>query len=193
MVRKIFGVGIGVLLSAFAFAQNSSIDSLISALEEAKSNTDRADIAHALAAASWDYDFEQAYKYAQQCMEWSEKEGYIEGQVQALTDFGLYHYFVGDYRNASVNYKKALQVCGDKNFGDYPAYTLTRLGNLLRVQAEFDSARFYYEKSLQALKNQKEIWRYPPFIIILDYCQTTYRVLMMHFLIYVSHSSYDLG
>ena len=83
------------------------------------------------------------------------RANYLLGVVKSLTDLGLYYYFTGDYKNAYKYYKQAIKLCGSNNFGDYPAYTLTRLGNLYRVQAGFDSARYYYEASLLALKDKK--------------------------------------
>jgi len=155
MIRKTIGVGVGLLICVVSFAQNPRIDSLNVVLKNTKNNTARADLLHELASASFDYNFEQSYNYAEQSLELAKSDDYIKGQVQALTDIGLYHYFIGDYKNAFIYYRQALQSCGNNNFGNYPAYTLTRLGNLFRVQAEFDSARFYYDESIRSLKNQK--------------------------------------
>lgn len=71
---------------------------------------------------------------------------YIKGIVGGLTDIGMYHYYKGNYQQASLYYRRALRACEGKNLGDYPAYTLIRLGNLSRVQGAFDSARYYYDR-----------------------------------------------
>jgi signal transduction histidine kinase len=65
----------------------------------------------------------------------------------------MYHYFNGNYKLAKQYYNDALAAAGERNFGDYPAYTLTRMGNLYRVQRSYDSADLYYIKSLELLKD----------------------------------------
>ncbi|HMG90692.1 MAG TPA: tetratricopeptide repeat protein, partial [Chryseolinea sp.] len=153
-VRTI-GIACCLLLSVVSLAQNSKIDSLNAALQSTTDNARRADILHELSAESFDYDFDKSRDYALHGLNYAEKGDYLLGVVKSLTDLGLYYYFTGDYKNAHRYYTQAITQCGSNNFGDYPAYTLTRLGNLYRVQAGFDSARYYYEASLLALKDQK--------------------------------------
>ena len=153
MVRTIV-VCCCLLASMAAHSQNSKIDSLREALDNADDET-RADILHELSAESFDYNFDTSHEYAIQSLKYAEKSNYTKGIVQAFTDIGLYYYFTGNYKNARRYYLQAIERCGNDNFGNYPSYTLTRLGNLYRVQAVFDSARYYYEASLQALKGKK--------------------------------------
>ena len=153
-VRTI-GISCCLLLSVVSLAQNSKIDSLGAALKSTSDNERRADILHELSAESFDYYFDKSREYALQGLKYAEKGNYLLGVVKSLTDLGLYYYFTGDYKNAYRYYQQAIKLCGSNNFGDYPAYTLTRLGNLYRVQAVFDSARYYYEASLLALKDKK--------------------------------------
>jgi signal transduction histidine kinase/uncharacterized protein HemY len=123
-------------------------------LKDVDSNERRADVLHELSLESFDYDFNKSHEYAVKGLNYSEKANYTKGVVRALTDIGLYHYFVGDYKSAQSNYQRALERCGTNNFGDYPSYTLTRLGNLCRGAGEVDSARYYYNASLNATKGE---------------------------------------
>ncbi|MBL0745448.1 tetratricopeptide repeat protein [Chryseolinea lacunae] len=146
---------LGWLVPMFALAQTSRITDLESKLSRAESPEQKAEILHELASATWDYDFEKAYGYAQKAWLLSRQNQYVKGQVQALTDIGLYHYFSGNYTQASARYHEAVRLCGSHRYGAYPAYTLTRLGNLCRVQAKFDSARYFYDASLKLLADMK--------------------------------------
>lgn len=135
--------------------QNPIIDSLKKALSTAESAKDKSDLLHKLASEEWDYDFQAGHDHAMQALELARQAGYDLGQVQALTDLGLHSYFIGDYQAAMTYYNRAIQVAGSNNFGEYPSYTYTRIGNLYRVQARFDSAQFFYMKSLELIENEK--------------------------------------
>ena len=147
MIGRTFGIFIGLLISTSTVAQNSIIDSLQSTLKTTKDISQRAELLHQLAAESWDYSFDSGHEYARESLNYSESTGNLKGVVQALTDIGLFYYFTGDYKNSSAFYRQAVKRCGDNNFGDYPAYTLTRQGHLKRVQAEFESAHYYNDAS----------------------------------------------
>lgn len=154
----IFSWGLLAFLAFPAKAQNAIIDSLKNALASTQDKTiARADLLHELAFSCWDINFDEALRYAQQSHELSTAIGYKKGIVQSLTDIGQYYYYTGDYPVAKQFYKQALSASGMENFGDYPAYTLIRLGNLYRAQSSFDSARYYYEQSLAQLKNQTNV------------------------------------
>lgn len=151
MILRIFGLSCCLLISVASYSQNSKIDSLLAVLKNIDGNERRADVLHELSSETFDYDFDKSHEYALKGLDYSEKANYVKGVVQALTDIGLYYYFVGDYKSARTYYRLAVKRCGSNNFGDYPAYTLTRIGNLYRVQAMFDSARHYYDTTLTVL------------------------------------------
>jgi signal transduction histidine kinase len=154
MVRKHFcGLIILLHICTVLSGQNPRIDSLYRAEATAPDAKTRFQIQHQIVSVTWDFDLEKAndvasleYKLAQQLDD-------PQSLLIALTDLGMYHYFVGNYDEAGRLYRQALAASQGKQFGDYPAYTYTRLGNLHRVQARFDSARFYYAKTLTSLKD----------------------------------------
>lgn len=132
----------------FLLAQNHRIDSLTKALAIAVDKRIQADVLHQLASETWDYDFEKGLKYANQSFQISENISYKKGIARALTDLGLYHYFIGDYKNAEIYFRKAIRTT-DQNYGDFPSYTYAHLGNLFRANSNFDSAQWYYGKSIE--------------------------------------------
>ncbi len=137
------------------FGQNKAIDSLLLALNNEKNQQKRSDILHELASLTWDFDFEKGRTYAEEALRIAKSEGYELGQAQALTDMGLYFYFKGDYANALDQYKKSLGLLNGNVYDRYPSYTIVRIANLYRVQAQFDSAKVYYQKA-EAVLDQKD-------------------------------------
>ena len=111
-------------ISSAVFAQNLTIDSLQVALRNEANQQKQSDILHELASQSWDYDFEKGFDYAEQAFKIAKASNYIQGQAQALTDKGLYYYFIGDYKNALANYLASYQVTKGKIYKKYPVYSL---------------------------------------------------------------------
>jgi len=107
----------------------------------------RADALHALVYELWDYDLEEAGRLAEESYELAEGAHYIKGIARGLTDIGMYRYYRGDYRQASVYFHRAIAASKGKNLEEFPAYTLIRLGNLNRVQGYFDSSTYYYSRA----------------------------------------------
>lgn len=147
-----------LLCNTCVLAQNKTIDSLQWALQREGNQQTKSDILHELAAQTWDYDFERGLAYAQEALKFAKAEKYLQGQAQALTDIGLYYYFKGDYTQALVNYKESNRVIQGTLYSRYPAYTLVRIANLFRVQAQFDSALFYYHLTEKTLDRKENIF-----------------------------------
>lgn len=142
-----------LLFSAmYASGQNAHIDSLYRSEQSVRDPVAHVKLVHKIVSATWDYDLEKAYAEAQRGYELAKYTNDPECIMTLLTDVGMYHYFVGNYKEAARCYRQALSSAPGQNFGEYPAYTFTRLGNLHRVQGEFDSAQFYYDKTLASLK-----------------------------------------
>jgi signal transduction histidine kinase len=128
-------------------AQNSKIDALKQQLAKAKDDTTKIDILYQLGFEYWDYDFEIALEYSNECLSLAKKLNNPRGLAKAYTNQGLYYYFKGDYVEAMKRYRLAINALEGKQYSDFPAYTLTRIGNIYRVQSNFDSALFYYNLS----------------------------------------------
>lgn len=142
------------ILLAFssAYSQERVVDSLAAVLERLKDNHQKVKLLHRMVSSTWDFSFDRAFLLAQKEMELANKIDDPEAKTIAFTDLGMYYYFIGDYKTADLNYKKALSTAGNNNFGEFPAYTMTRIANLYRVQGEYDSAARYYAKTEELLK-----------------------------------------
>jgi len=138
------------LSSIIAFSQTQEITNLKAKLAKATDTKVKADLCHSLAAVYWDYDFEKGMEYSRQCLALSQRIDYQLGEIKGLTDFGLYYYYQGNYPKAMTFYRLAVKKAEGKNFGDFPSYTNTRIGNIFRFQAQFDSAQSYYDLSIDA-------------------------------------------
>lgn len=137
-----------VFFPVFVFGQNPRIDSLTKALRVAVDKKIQADVLHQLASETWDYDFEKSLLYAKQSLQISRNIKYKKGVVQTLTDIGLYYYFKGDHIRAEIFFRKALRET-DRNYGDFPSYTYMHIGNIFRANSNFDSAHWYYSRSIE--------------------------------------------
>jgi signal transduction histidine kinase len=134
-------------------AQKTAVDSLVSVMNATRDDHQKARLLHSIVSSTWDFDFERAHGFGQQELQLANKLNDAELKTIALTDIGMYHYFIGDYAKAARFYQQALDAANKKNFGEFPAYTYTRIGNLFRVQGVFDSAQVYYEKSIKLLED----------------------------------------
>lgn len=136
-------------------AQPHASDSLLAALKKTTDKQQKIRILHVLSSQSWDFSFEMGLDYAQEGYQLARALSDDELQTITATDMGLYYYFTGDYITSRRYFREALSIAGNQNFGEYPSYTLTRLGNLFRVQGLYDSARYVYSKAL-TLTNKGE-------------------------------------
>lgn len=133
----------------------SAIDNLKRKLQNTSTEKERADILCELASQSWDYDFDEGLNYARQAYTIASQLQDPELLTKSLTGIGLYHYFTGNYKIARQYFVEAIASAGTNNFGNYPALTLIRFGNLLRVQGYYDSADYYYQKSMKLLEGRE--------------------------------------
>lgn len=144
------------ILPVFLFGQHEK-DSLSQRLNEARSLVEKADILHLMVSAQWDHNFEKALQYAEESYDLSRQVKYRKGIIVSLSDIGLYHFFKGNISKAIFFYQRALREAKNSNYGDYPAQTMTRIGNAFRTQSNFDSARLYYKKAFRLLAQKSNI------------------------------------
>jgi signal transduction histidine kinase len=149
------GLFLFILLNCIsAFSQPSKVDSLLRVIQNTKNEKIKVALFHKAVSATWDFDFAKAYSLGQQEYEIAKKINDPESKMIALTDLGMYHYFIGDYPQAGQYYQQALKAAEGKDYGEFPAYTLTRIGNLFRVQGQYDSAKEYYARTERLLKDK---------------------------------------
>jgi signal transduction histidine kinase len=143
-----------LLVLQYTAAQEKLVDSLVSELGKLKDDRQKGKLLHRIVSSTWDFSFDRAFQFAQQELEIANKTSDPELKTIAYTDIGMYYYFKGDYSTAASQYKLAIASAEGKDFGEFPAYTMTRVGNLHRVQGEYDSALFYYIKTENLLKGK---------------------------------------
>lgn len=151
------GILVGVILAAAPMlcAQNARIDSLNALLAKTTNNPRKIELLNQLVSETWDYSFDKALAIAQQAYDLAELTKDVRGLAYSGTSVGMYYYFKSDYATAKRYYWTALKILGDSNYSDVPGFTLIRLGNLYRVQGQFDSSRWYYDKALISLKDHE--------------------------------------
>ncbi len=138
------------------YAQNKIIDSLTRAVRAENNPVQKVELLNTLVAQTWDYDFEKGLEWAQQAYTLARQTNDPRNLAFSATSVGMYHYFKADYPTALRYYWQALQYAAGRTYGDIPAYTHIRLGNLYRVTGVFDSSRWYYEAALRSLSGQPE-------------------------------------
>ncbi|MFZ5970443.1 MAG: tetratricopeptide repeat protein [Bacteroidota bacterium] len=138
------------------YAQNKMIDSLTRAVREEKNPVQKVELLNTLVAQTWDYNFEKGLELAEQAYTLARQTNDPRNLAFSATSVGMYHYFKADYPTALRYYWQALHYAAGRTYGDIPAYTHIRLGNLYRVTGMFDSSRWYYEAALRSLSGQPE-------------------------------------
>jgi signal transduction histidine kinase/Tfp pilus assembly protein PilF len=155
MVRR---VGYGCLLwlvCTVSHAQTARLDGLVRAFTQATDGRDKCDILHQLTAETWDYNFERALEYAKDAHNFARRISYGRGITLALTDIGTYYYFTGNYKLAMSYYRRALSASPDNlTQPPYLAETYTRIANLHRIYANFDSCEVYFRKAEGCLEER---------------------------------------
>ncbi|MEJ7647325.1 MAG: tetratricopeptide repeat-containing sensor histidine kinase [Chryseolinea sp.] len=127
-----------------------NIDSLKQLLAAERDGPRRVDVLNELAFELYDSDLNAGYKYAVEAYASSKALNYVSGQKRALIIMGLRYAIIGEFRNALKNYKKAYNL--DPEEDEITAYAFIVTGNVFRSLAKFDSARFFYNKSIDILK-----------------------------------------
>jgi tetratricopeptide (TPR) repeat protein len=156
MLPRAYFAVLFLFVQAGAIGQNQRIDSLTKAVESASDPIQKVELLNQVVAQTWDFSFEKGLALAEQAYAIAGRQKDKRGLAYSGTSIGMYYYFKADYPTALKHYWRALQEADGEIYGDIPAFTLVRLGNLYRVQGHFDSSRLYYDKALLSLNGQPE-------------------------------------
>jgi len=125
--------------------------------------TERAELERRLAAAAGEervdllnelaYDIkanepQQSIIYAAEALELSTDLGYEEGEVTALNNLGIGHYFLADYVRALDYYIETLELAERLGNLEKSAGALNNIGIIFFLWGEFDRSLEYYYRSL---------------------------------------------
>lgn len=129
-----------------AWAQQVLVDSLVKVLNATDNNAARVDLLCELSSASYNYDIELGYSYAQQAYAKAKRLSYKKGMRYALILQGFYHHDIGQNATALKYYHEASALYDSPD--DLQAYAFVMAGNLYRVRGQYDSADLFYAKGL---------------------------------------------
>jgi len=139
-----------LLSSCVSFAQNKTIDSLLTVLNTAKEDTVKVNVLNALSWQSYligNYDKEMSY--AEEALKLSEKLSWKKGQAKALKYRGGAFYDKGNYADALKNYFASLKI--SEEIGDKKgiASTFGNIGLIYWNQENYAEALKNYFASLK--------------------------------------------
>ena len=135
---------------AGSLRSQSAIDSLNRILSESNDNQRRADVLNDISSEWYDTDVNEGFKYSSQAFDLSKSIKYNSGMMRSLILMGYRYTVEGDFQKALDYYKRAAAVEADRP--DLLGYSYTMTGNVYRSLANYDSAHFFYHKSISVLE-----------------------------------------
>lgn len=150
----IFLTSLFISFNLLAKKQNQ-IDSLISVLQIAKTDTAKVNILNDI---SWKYtntgNYEQAMQYADEALNQAKIINYKKGIAHAYNNLGIIYVYQGNYEKALENNLNSLKIKEDIGDKIGIAGSLTNIGNIYESQGNYKKA---LENQLKALKIKEEI------------------------------------
>ena len=151
-MRRSFYVLIIVIIQAFpAIGQQAIFDSLRNVLKATRDKVQQVNILNDLSYLYYDYESARSYEYASQAYDLAREIKHLAGMRRSLTLKGYYFYTKGDYSQALKFYRQSAQVAIPDD--DLQGYNLTMTGNAFRELAQYDSAKFFYDRSIDLLSH----------------------------------------
>jgi signal transduction histidine kinase len=120
----------------------------------------RVDALNALSFILYDSDVNSGHRYAAEAYNDARLLKYAKGQKLALILMGYRYTVRGEFRESLSHYKRAYSLDASKD--DETAYAYIMTGNVYRSLAAYDSASYYYDKSISILTRQTRS-KYLPF------------------------------
>lgn len=147
LLSIIFVLLIGLVQAARA---QDPVDSLRRLLYETNDNQLRVDILNELAAAVYDTDVDEGFKYASEAYEHSKLIKYQPGEKLSLLLVGYRYTVSGEFQKALQHYRQAAGINSAED--DLVGYSFILTGNVYRTIASYDSARFFFGKGIAILE-----------------------------------------
>lgn len=138
-----------IACSNFSLAQIEIVDSLKASLSTTSEDTTRVDILNSISNSVFSSSPDEAIKLGNQAKELAEGINYQTGLAYALKSIGLGYYIHGDYIEASVNWKKSLEIFESIQDDLGSANLLSNLGVIYYNQGDDAKAIDYHLKSLK--------------------------------------------
>lgn len=138
-------------------AQKPYADSLKRVLARTADPKIRIDLKCEIAYDLYEYADSIGDIFSREAKEESEKQNYRAGLKRALTLIGLSKYNSGQFDEALKNLRASHEIHADIPTG-WIGYNWMLIGSIFRDRAQFDSARFYYQKALDAIGPQGDAY-----------------------------------
>jgi signal transduction histidine kinase/CheY-like chemotaxis protein/HPt (histidine-containing phosphotransfer) domain-containing protein len=155
IMKKLCFIFMLFLFQNLSFSQDQhKVDSLITLLKTAKSDTNKAKLLYRLSIIYNIKNLDSAMGYARQSIALSEQIGYKKGMVRAYWSIGIIETYNGDYPQALESLKKAAEIGNEIKDKSGLSYVYITTGNTYIGLGNYPEGLKNY---LAALKNFEEI------------------------------------
>jgi len=137
-----------ILIAFNSYSQNHEIDSIKSVLETAPSDTNKVNTLITLSSYFYMSSPAEAIRYGTTAKDLAERINFTKGAGYALKAIGMGYYFQGDYVNALVSWKLALETFKSIDLKLGESNMLSNLGAIHFNQGNDTEAINYYLESL---------------------------------------------
>jgi tetratricopeptide (TPR) repeat protein len=139
-------------------AQHAEIDSLKRQVDK-QTGTKKIDALNALAFRELLIDFKLADATIERALKLSTKENYTKGLAEANIYKGICENLRGNKGNALHLLKDGILQAKKVGIYGVEGYALTQIGNIYRGSGNYDSAKFWYSRSYEVLKDSIYPWQ----------------------------------
>lgn len=130
-------------------AQTNEVDSMLSAIKLAPGDTNKVNSLIDLSIILRGTSIDSAIMYAQQAKDLAVKINYPKGQGYALKSIGICYNILGDYVNAIVTWKEALEIFDKNGLKQGASNMENNIGAAYYFQGDKENAQPHYLRSLQ--------------------------------------------
>jgi CheY-like chemotaxis protein/nitrogen-specific signal transduction histidine kinase/tetratricopeptide (TPR) repeat protein len=142
-----------VLTSFLVSGQSTEIDSMKQVLPR-QTGINRLNTLLRLAYQLFDYNIDEAHRYALVALKEAKKIKNKPGEKHALTLIGEYYYNLSDSKKAREFLKQSDQISLKEGGKLYTAYNYVIEANICLEESNKDAAKIYFQKALDLLKNE---------------------------------------
>lgn len=160
-MKYLYTTFIFLFLSFTSFGQSRSLDSLKSLLP-IQDGEARLYTLLELSYESFNFNIDEAHQYARKALQEARVLGNKPGEKHALSLIGEYYYNITDYVLARNFLRQADRISLKDGGKLYSGYNDILWANIYLEESNFDSAGFYFKRSLSLIEHEKnyKIWYY---------------------------------
>lgn len=137
-------------------AQNATIDSLSTALDNTTDDSTRVHTLNELAYAFYPVDPRKTIDYATISKEIAEDIDFRKGMARAVNLVGIGYWYVGEYDSSITFFRESYEIYGILLDKKGQSDVLNNMGNVYRIQGNYPKSIEYFQKSLQLDELRKD-------------------------------------